>query len=401
RALNPPHIVPTPPGDPQPNPPDMPDAIHFPDIQFSPAAELRTIVRSVKRWLAEHPQGTVAILAPRNKKGFDVAQALRREGIPYVELLNSATATRRTAGVLANILQHLANPTDSRQLATLFHDWKEDVWEEEAWNPLLTEAERALKGLDRPEEYLWPRPGFDWLETAEMEALPDVRALLDEFRQVVQVWQAAAVLPIDQLLLRLGQDLFTRPADLALTHKFAVVLRQLAREHPDWRLPQFIEALNEIARNQRRFIGFEEEDLGFEPPPGTVTVATMHRAKGLEWDRVYLMGVNNYNFPSGQPQDTYFSEKWFVRDSLNLEAEALAQLAALETGADYVEGEATHNARLELVKERLRLLYVGITRARQELVVTWNTGRQVMDKPPNQPAIPWIALQNWWAERQD
>jgi len=400
RALNPPHIVPTPPGDPQPNPPDKPDAIHFPDKKFNPADELRAIIRSVKKWLAEHPQGTAAILAPRNKKGFDVANALRREGIPYVELLNSATATRSTAGVLANVLQHLAKPTDSKQLATLFHVWKREIWDEEEWNPLLTAVERELKNLKRPEEYLWPRPGFDWLERPNVEAHPEAHALLSEFREVVRVWQAAAVLPIDQLLLRLAQDLFDRPADLALTHKFAVVLRQSAREHPDWRLPHFIEALSEIARNQRRFIGFEEEDLGFEPPPGTVTVATMHRAKGLEWDRVYLMGVNNYNFPSGQPQDTYFSEKWFVRDSLNLEAEALAQLTALETGTDYAEGEATHNARLELVKERLRLLYVGITRARQELVVTWNTGRQVMDKPPNQPAIPWIALQNWWAERQ-
>jgi DNA helicase-2/ATP-dependent DNA helicase PcrA len=101
----------------------------------------------------------------------------------------------------------------------------------------------------------------------------------------------------------------------------------------------------------------------------------MHRAKGLEWDRVYLMGVNNYSFPSGQPQDTYFSEKWFVRDGLNLEAEILAQLETLAGQEDgYVEGVATEEARIDLVKERLRLLFVGLTRARQELIVTWNTG---------------------------
>lgn len=395
-ALDTPYIVPTPPGDPQPNPPDKPDEIYFPENKFNPQKELDAVVNSAQKWLQNYPNQTAAVLVPRNKKGFDVANALRRANVPYVELLNSASATRSTAGVLANTLQHLAKPTDAKQLATLFKVWKRHEWDLEDLSPIFERVERALKSLAHPEDFLSPEPGHDWLDTNEtLLADEEVHALLSQFRELVQVWHAAAVLPIDQLLLRLAQDLFDQPAELALTHKFALVLRQTAREHPDWRLPQFIEELSQIARNQRRFIGFEAEDMGFEPPPGKVTVATMHRAKGLEWDRVYLMGVNNYNFPSGQPQDDYFSEKWFIRDNLNLEAEILAQLKALETGKDYFEGEATHDARLELVKERLRLLYVGITRAKQELVVTWNTGRQMQSKPPNQPASAWLALQSW------
>ena len=161
-----------------------------------------------------------------------------------------------------------------------------------------------------------------------------------------------------------------------------------------------MEALAEIARNQRRFLGFDEESTGFEPPAGKVTVSTMHRAKGLEWDRVYLMGLNNYGFPSGQPQDSYFSEKWFVRDSLNLEAEILGQLEALAGFEAYFEGTATEQARLELVRERLRLFFVGLTRAKQELVVTWNRGQPYPNRPDNQPAVPFVALQTWWEEQQ-
>ena len=37
--------------------------------------------------------------------------------------------------------------------------------------------------------------------------------------------------------------------------------------------------------------------------------------------------------------------------------------------------EATRAARELVAAEKLRLLYVGITRARSELVITWNTGR--------------------------
>jgi DNA helicase-2/ATP-dependent DNA helicase PcrA len=92
-------------------------------------------------------------------------------------------------------------------------------------------------------------------------------------------WQQAAILPIDQLILLLAQDLFDNPADLALSHKFAVVLRRIAVENPEYRLPEFVEELAEIARNQRRFLGFDEDTMGFEPPPGQVTVATIHRAR--------------------------------------------------------------------------------------------------------------------------
>jgi len=419
-ALSLPHIEPTPEGDPQPNPPDRPDQIHFRPEKFKPAQEIQAIVRSVKGWLKQNPTQTVAILDARNKRGVDIANALRRADVPYVELLNSTAATRSTAGVLGNVLKYLARPEDARQLATVFHVWKRHEWDLEDLQPIFQHVETTLQNLAYLEDYLWPRPGRNWLENQAEIILPVeggqrmsesaaerggedefspphfILSLLTDFRNFVRRWQGAAILPIDQLILLLAQDLFDSPADLALAHKFAVVLRRIAAEHPDYRLPQFVEELAEIARNQRRFLGFDEDMGGFEPPPGKVTVATMHRAKGLEWDRVYLMGLNNYSFPSGQPQDTYFSEKWFVRDSLNLEAEGLAQLEALiNPDESYVEGTATEAARLDLVKERLRLFFVGLTRARQELIVTWNTGQQYAGKLDNQPAIPFVALQTW------
>jgi DNA helicase-2/ATP-dependent DNA helicase PcrA len=176
-------------------------------------------------------------------------------------------------------------------------------------------------------------------------------------------------------------------------------------------LAELVEELAVIARNERRFLGFASEDTGFEPPPGAVTVSTMHKAKGLEWERVYLMSVNNYNFPSGLAHDTYIAERWFVRNSLNLEAEALGQLDTLanvqlpatDTPTDptistpYVEGAATQKARLDYVSERLRLLYVGITRARRDLILSWNTGRR---RDKLQPAVPFIALRDYWEPRE-
>ena len=259
-----------------------------------------------------------------------------------------------------------------------------------------------LRKVRRTEEYLSPESEpVGWLAgLGETEAEEVIQELID-FRVHVKRWLEAVTLPIDQLVLTLAQDVFTSPADLALAHKLALVLRSAANDHADWRLPELTSELAVIAKNERRFIGFSSDDAGFDPERhrGKVVVTTMHKAKGLEWDRVHLMSVNNYDFPALQGYDHYISEKWFVRDGLNLEAEALAQLsAALSTGEYdwYAEGTATLAARADYVRERLRLFYVGLTRAKRELVVTWNTGRQ----GDAQPSLAMQALMGWWEETQ-
>jgi DNA helicase-2/ATP-dependent DNA helicase PcrA len=55
------------------------------------------------------------------------------------------------------------------------------------------------------------------------------------------------------------------------------------------------------------------------------------------------------------------------------------------------EGQATREARLDYCSERLRLLYVGITRAKKELIITWNTGKS--RRGESVPALPLQALQ--------
>ena len=238
------------------------------------------------------------------------------------------------------------------------------------------------------------RPGRDWLKSLVLvESNLEIYESLQTFRKFVQRWQGTVLLPVDQVVLTLAQDIFYDPAELALVHKLASLLRQAEDANPEWQLGELAGELAVIARNERRFLGFSPEDTGFNPEhhKGVVVISTMHKAKGLEWDRVYLLSVNNYDFPSGDPEDTYLPERWFIRGSpnlgeldapnnhLNLQAEALAQFEVAyepEMFQWYTEGQGTYDARLDYVRERLRLFYVGITRAKDQLVVTYNTGKR-------------------------
>jgi DNA helicase II / ATP-dependent DNA helicase PcrA len=398
-ALAPPHIEPAPHGDPQPNPEDDPSRIHFVARGFAPGDEVEAVAKSAGGWVAEHPEQTVAILVPRNVRGFQISDELKRLGVPTIELLRSTPSTREAAGALGNVLRYLADPISARKLGTVYRVWRRDARGDEEQVEEVKAFAKLISGCPQIEAFLWPRAGADWLEevTADPESGPELSAHLVAFRDLVRRWQGATVLPIDQLILTLSQDLFHEPPDLAVAHKLAVVLRQTADSNPEWRLPELTEELAVIARNERRFMGFADTDTGFDPDryKGQVVVTTMHKAKGLEWDKVYLVSVSDYDFPSALPQDRFQSESWFVRDRLNVQAEILAQLLALDENPDlfdYDEGSPTLAARRDYGAERLRLFYVGITRARRALSVTWNTGRQGR----SQPAVPFIALQTWW-----
>ncbi|MBN1660577.1 MAG: ATP-dependent helicase [Anaerolineae bacterium] len=407
KALALPHIRPTPPGDPQPNPPADPGAVQLVDREFTPDAEMNAVADSIERWiktqagLSPEAQATCAVLVPRNARGFEVIDYLGQRNIPYVELLRSTSVTRQTAGALGNILRALADPVSGRKLAAAFRVWRRADLDDPDTAARVEAAAREIHRCTTIEAYLWPRAGHDWLAALQADRRRPELQLIQDFRDVARRWHGAASLPIDQLVLTLAGEIFGQAAELALAHKLAGLLRDATRTHPTYRLPELVEELAVIARNERRFLGFSEEESGFEAPKGMVTVATVHKSKGLEWDRVYLMSVNNYDYPAGSAHDTYISEPWFIRDHLNLVAEALAQLKAvskLEPGrleggesARLEEGTATRQARLDYVAERLRLLYVGITRARKELIITWNTGGR---RVKMQPAVAFLALQD-------
>ena len=391
--LSEPYIQKTPKGDPQPNPRDNKKGVILHPEAFNPTQEALRVIESITSWLPDHQDETVAILVPRNTRGSEIVQMLKNKDIPYVENLNSTSSTRAVVGSLTRILTYLADPKDAGKLAGVYQVWLRDYRDDPDASAGIAEVMKQLKSIRYVEDYVAPRLS-DWLDDhVSSEDQTPIHNQLTQFRDMIGQWLRAAELPIDQLILTVAGDIFTEPGDIATAYMVALHLQRQSDIHPDMRLPEFADELKEIAMNRRKFSGLGDDDSRFDPDlhKGKVTVTTMHKAKGLEWDRVYLLSVNNYDFPSGDPQDSYIGEKWFIRDQLNLAEECLAQLDALRSGETYKEGVATLASRTEYAAERLRLLYVGMTRARKELIITWNTGRGEATE-----ATPLVALRTFW-----
>ncbi len=89
---------------------------------------------------------------------------------------------------------------------------------------------------------------------------------------------------------------------------------------------------------------FERQAGQHEPTMQAVTLATLHSAKGLEWDSVHLVGLSEGLVPISYARDP----------------------AAIE--------------------EERRLLYVGVTRARRRLALSWSGGAGSGRGGPRQPS---------------
>jgi DNA helicase-2/ATP-dependent DNA helicase PcrA len=387
QALAPPYIEPVAVDDASPNPPDDESRIQIIPKVYSSEEELNNVARSVDAWLKSHPEDTVAVLAMQNKHMEALSEIMDAKGIPYIELLRSTSTSRQTAAHLTSIIRFLADPTNVPLCLRAFDTWCKVRFGAESETNSVHAIKPLLERQKDPYNLFFPGE-TDLLEQWENHGLA-ITAVnqFSEFRFDIRSWLEASVAPIGQLVLIIAMEMFREPGDLALSHKLASYLNMTARLHPEWRLPEFALELSTFAGYQRKLNGFSREDESFDPSryKGKAVLATLHKAKGLEWDKVYLTSANNFDFPSGAAGDDFLSEKWFIRNHINLTAEALAELDTLLGGKATVRGEATIKDRNTLVGERLRLLFVGITRAKKELVITCNNGMR-------EKAVPAVAV---------
>ena len=405
-ALNLPLIEPTHPGDPQPNPGDEQCRVNFDFRDDAPEKEIARVTRSVSRWLQDHDDETVAILVPTNAQAAQVIAALEEAEVPHTDaLLRLTGTTRKDVGALNQVLKHLSLPGDARTLVRTYEVWFRRVLREDETTEGLERLEehmRLVGGCDHTESFIWPAPGQDGLEFAAETAESATEYLL-RFRAQLQRWHGLVLLPIGELLTAIAQDLFSEPEQLDMTQVLSEILLDRSQypvgsERRATTLDDHRRELVSIARDRRRESSLEADRSGFDPEEhrGKVVVATVHKGKGLEWDRVYLPWVNDYEFPSGSGEENAQREPWYLRDRLSLAAETMAILDAILNGQPYEEGPASIEAGVDSARERLRLLYVGITRARKELMVTANVGFG-----KNGPALAFTTLQKYAQEGAD
>src|SRR5690606_27981296 len=120
------------------------------------------------------------------------------------------------------------------------------------------------------EDFLFPAHGEDWQAHFPAAAdvvrnAPQAAAALDAFREAMERWIEATVLPVDQLILIVGQELFQHPYDMAVTYALAVTVRHDTDQNPALHLTDVMGRIEEVIQNRRPIYGVGGEDADFDP----------------------------------------------------------------------------------------------------------------------------------------
>ncbi len=119
-------------------------------------------------------------------------------------------------------------------------------------------------------------------------------------------------------------------------------------------------------------------DVATPSEADSVKLLTAHRAKGLEWDAVFVAGVSQDRFPSTTPRSRWPRGQAVLPTPLRGDRAALPQLAEW---TDKSVEELAIASRAHDAVEELRLGYVAFTRARHRLWVSSHVWRPQRIRP--------------------
>ena len=326
-------------------------------------------------------------------------EALRRAGIPFAVGRDKQYYRRREVIDAAALVRAVLDPGDHLALITLLRSPAVGVpdaallplWRHELPRRLtelhepsperLAAVRRAVEaaagelpagvpGLDRV-------AGWEWSLLAAIEQLAVLRA-------------AFAAEPADRFIERLRRLLLLDPT-AAARHLGAYRLANLDRFFR-LLLVELDQGSGDVAavlRALRDDVAAGREAEEGKPPAGggdAVQVLTIHGAKGLDFAHVYLPQLHKP--PGGERPATSVGRLPEAGDPERCE---LRLLGAATPGFDLVE-----ERRLEVeAAERVRTLYVAMTRAKDRLVLAGAWPRQAAAPPPPEQARSHLQLLAW------
>lgn len=301
--------------------------------------------------------GDIAILCRSNDECVQVAEALSKRGIAATVGESGLLATPEVIFAVA-AMRYLVDPSDTLALAELVH-FSSESWGEGQWLSHWLEHEK-------PSEWVRSEPIIQELDKA--------RKTIVQMSPSEVLDLAIVCAKVDEMALKWGQG-DQRLANLDALRKLAVKYEDNAGTNRTTATTSgFLLFLADAENDKELNLVAESTDNH------AVRVLTYHKAKGLEWPFVILNSLGKSSKRKKLPvfdNVTAVSTKGFnVENPLNGRRLYYwpwpygAQSSNVSLDSHVLEAPELQQREQQLIDENQRLMYVGMTRARDYLVFT-------------------------------
>ena len=291
--------------------------------------EARLITQSIfaEKMQSQRPNKEFAILYRTNAQSRSLEEALRKQNIPYRIYGGLSFYQRKEVKDLLAYLRLVVNPKDEEALKRVINYPTRGIGK--------TTIERIT--------VIAAETGYSlWDVVRQVEEFPQLSSASNKLEQFVYMIKSF------QILLEKGMDAYEVASQVAKSTKLIKTLYDDKTVEGVSRYENLVELLNGIKEfaeddtsEQEKTLDVYLQDIALitdadkeDPNEDKVSLMTIHSAKGLEFPCVYISGLEENLFPS----------------------------------------QMSSGSRKELEEER-RLFYVGITRAEQQLTLSFSTSR--------------------------
>ena len=349
--------------------------------------EIEQSVKFVRNIHKKYPDKSIGILVPYNDHINLVAKELIKEDLEFEELGPNSLRKRRVIDNIALIIDFILNCDNIDKLR--------EVLDKVYIKTDNKEGKKDFLQLLKENNYTVENLLYD--KDCSKNIIIDINSdLYESFLYGLESLKNIIEYPltrVDKLILFIGDTLLIEKEERAIVDYLGFYVKYLQSENNNINLQQIYNLLSD--RKNRVFsyiIEIVSEINGYEPYPGSITVCNYHKSKGLEWDCVFLLGMTEFNFPDNIYQK-FQCDKWYLKEKYkNPQANIKAEIDLM------LQGEVTKNYPKEikenLIKEKIRLLYVGITRAKEMLILSASAKNSAQDKRNQNPSMYLNILKN-------
>lgn len=297
--------------------------------------EKQFIIRELGQLTQKHPNSSFAILLRNNFQVKEYLAELTRNGFKPITRTDSL-GDKNVFKIIFSTLKFVHSPWNNKELLNFALTLKETEKIK-----VETDIETKIKELKKPFITLTP-------DEAEEMGLSQIHA--DSI-----YWLENSTLSFDNLATKIGLYYNSSVTDKSNVYLISMLIKKLMSTFKT--TETILEKMESISSRpiMSSFKLFEDN----EPEnsiKSKINIMTVHKSKGDEFDFVFMPGVNEINYSTTLESSKVKANTHFIEAIKNIDVK--------------YKIKTKDELKISQIQENLRLLYVGVTRAKKDLYIT-------------------------------